>query len=131
MQERDARPNFSDRTSHLEDVFQRAPKAPKMPLSENVASIKLNSTTSQHASFEANNHEVVAENGGISQPLEMEVTTKPSPDVNVEDTPSGHSKRFRKSESMKKLFDASIKGIRNMGHRVSNTGGHDGADEFR
>lgn len=128
-QERSARPDFTNKSSHFEDVLQRAPKGPRMPLSEKVASIKLNSEMPQHIDSVTDNHKVSAVSVGFPQPLDAEVTTKPSSDMDAEDAPTAHSRRFRKSDSMKKLFDASIKGFRNMGQRVSNTGGHDGTHE--
>lgn len=125
-QERSARPNFTNKSSYFEDVLQRASR---MPLSEKVASIKLNSETPQHTGSVTDNHGVAAVSVGIPQPLDAEIPTKPSSDMDTEDAPTAHSRRFRKSDSMKKLFDASIKGFRNMGQRVSNTGGHDGTHE--
>lgn len=139
VEERDARPSASKtmpgqssdrKASHVEDVFRPTNKVARMPLSQSVASIKLNSETPPQTSFKMVKHEVAAVDGGASQTQEDNSTIKHTRDVDVEDTPTGHSRRFRKSESMKKLFGASIKEIRKMGHRVSNTGGHDGADEY-
>ena len=49
----------------------------------------------------------------------------------METAPSSGSRRFRKSESMKKLVDAGFREIKKMGHRVSNVSGHDGNDEYQ
>ena len=43
-------------------------------------------------------------------------------------TPHG-TRRFRKSESMKRLVDAGIREIKKIGHRVSHQSGHDSSDE--
>ncbi|KAK5082167.1 hypothetical protein LTR05_007310 [Lithohypha guttulata] len=42
----------------------------------------------------------------------------------------GQGRRFRKSESMKKLVDVSLKELKKMGHRVSNTSASDGKQDI-